>query len=314
MSLILWILILVFVGVVLLLLGIYYAFINRQEKQALIGRLTDSSMDSPITIPGEPPQPVLKGQFLGMIGFLGTFGQPKKEEEISSYRMKFLQAGMRNENALLFFWGAKIFLAILVVILISLGRLVYPRPISYFQSLALAVISALIGFYLPNLWLKIRISGRKDLIFKGVPDALDMLVVCVEAGMGLNAAVNRVADEIKISNKALAEELKQVTLEMRAGKQRQEAFRNLAQRTDLEDLNSLVSLLIQTDKFGTSIGQALRVYSETMRDKRYQRAEEMANKMVVKMIFPLVLFIFPVTGIIVAGPAFIRVFRALLTY
>jgi tight adherence protein C len=314
MSVILWIQILVFLGVLLFLLGIYYIFSYRQEKQRLIGRLTDYGEDSQKTISGKTTQPALIVQFLNLLGFLGRFGHPKKEEELSFLRKKFLLAGIRNEKALLFFWGTKVFLAIFLVVLAFLGRFVYPRPIPYFQSMALVIVPALIGFYLPNLWLKIRIHTRKDLIFKGLPDALDMLVVCVEAGMGLDAAINRVGEEMKIGNPALAEELKQVTLEMRAGKQRQEAFRNLAQRTDLEDLNSLVSLLIQTDKFGTSIGQALRVYSDSMRDKRYQRAEEVANKMVVKMIFPLVLFIFPVTGIVVAGPAVIRIFRALFAH
>ena len=189
--------------------------------------------------------------------------------------------------------------------------MVYPRPIPSFQTMVLLIMLALIGFYLPNLWLAIRISSRKEAIFKGLPDALDMLVVCVEAGMGLDAAINKVGEEMKISSPALAEELKQVTLEMRAGKQRQEAFRNLAQRTDLEDLNSLVSLLVQTDKFGTSIGQALRVYSDSMRDKRFQRAEEVAGKMAVKLIFPLALFILPTTMVVVVGPAVIRIYRAL---
>ncbi len=316
MSLLLIIMMLVFLVILLLLMGGYYLFVYRREKQELIGRIIDFSEDSPaITGSSEVlPKPVLKGRFLDLLGFLGTFSQPKKEEELSFMRKKFLQAGLRNEKDLLFFWGAKVFLAILLVVLASLGRFILPGPLSYFASVALVIFSALIGFYLPNFWLKLRIRSRKDLIFRGLPDALDMLVVCVEAGMGLDAGINRVAEEMKISNPVLAEELRQVTLEMRAGKQRQEAFRNLAQRTDLEDLNSLVSLLIQTDKFGTSIGQALRVYSDSMRDKRYQRAEEVAGKLAVKLIFPLAIFILPATAVVVLGPAVIRIARALFTH
>ncbi len=136
-----------------------------------------------------------------------------------------------------------------------------------------------------------------------------MLVVCVEAGMGLDAAISRVGEEMQLTHKILSDELNQVTLELRAGKHRQEALRNLAQRTDLEDLASLVSLLIQTDKFGTSISQSLRVYSDTMRTKRFQRAEEIAAKIGVKMSFPLILFIFPSLFVVIMGPAMIRVYR-----
>jgi tight adherence protein C len=195
-----------------------------------------------------------------------------------------------------------------------LVRIFYLIMMPYSQALSLVIIAALIGFFIPDIWLKLKTRERKDLIFKGLPDALDMLVVCIEAGMGLDAALHRVAGEMNISNPVLAEELRQVTLEMRAGKQRQEAFRNLAQRTDLDDLNSLVSLLIQTDKFGTSIGQALRIYAESMRDKRYQMAEEKAQKMVVKLIFPLAFFILPATVVVVLGPSIIRIFRAFTTH
>jgi tight adherence protein C len=305
---------LVFIAVLLGLWSLYYILRSRQEKQELIERLTEYGKDSKKRTAEPSPHHSFKENFLNLLGFLGRYGHPKEEEQLSHLRRRFLLAGFRNEKASLFFWGTKIFLAILFVLLGLLGQLVYSKPIPYFQTMIVSIILALLGFYLPNLWLALRISSRKNLIFKGLPDALDMLVVCVEAGMGLDAAINKVAAEMIISNPALAEELRQVTLEMRAGKQRQEAFRNLAYRTDLEDLNSLVSLLIQTDKFGTSIGQALRVYSDTMRDKRYQRAEEIAGKIAIKLIFPLALFILPATMVAVVGPAVIRVFRALFAH
>jgi tight adherence protein C len=305
--------ILVFLGVLLFLIGLYYLTTTRQEKQAVLDRLTDFTEEvSPTSVISEPgAEPVMKKNFFNLLGFLGQFGQTKKEEDLSALRNKFLQAGFRNPRSPLLFWGSKIFLAGLFVFLALLVRFSYLTTTPFFKVLYLIVIVALIGFFIPDLWLKLKIRERKDLIFKGLPDALDMLVVCIEAGMGLDAALHRVAGEMNISNPVLAEELKQVTLEMRAGKQRQEAFRNLALRTDLEDLNSLVSLLIQTDKFGTSIGQALRIYAESMRDKRYQLAEEKAQKMVVKLIFPLAFFILPATVIVVLGPALIRIFRGL---
>jgi tight adherence protein C len=171
-----------------------------------------------------------------------------------------------------------------------------------------------LGFYLPDIYLRRIIAKRREKLFEGLPDALDLLLVCVEAGMGLDAAFNRVAEEIKLSNKTLSDELKIMNLELMAGKARKDALRDLAIRTDLEDMNGLVTLLIQTDKFGTSLSQALRVYSDTFRTIRSQRAEEMAAKLPVKLILPLVLFIFPSLLVAILGPAFIRLYQVLIQH
>jgi tight adherence protein C len=156
-----------------------------------------------------------------------------------------------------------------------------------------------------------RISNRKEKMQQGLPDALDLMVVCVEAGTGLDAAINRVGEEMKLSNEVLSEEFRLMSMELRAGKQRRNALKNLALRTDLEDVSSLVTLLIQTEKFGTSLAQALRVHSDSMRTKRFQKAEEIAAKLPVKLMFPLVLFIFPSIFVVILGPAAIRIFRTL---
>jgi tight adherence protein C len=166
------------------------------------------------------------------------------------------------------------------------------------------------GFYLPNLWLRLRISRRREAILKGFPDALDLMVVCVEAGMGLDSTITRVAKEIELNNSILSDELKLYNLEMRAGKLRKDALKNLAMRTDVDEVNNLVTLLLQTEKFGTSVGQALTVYSDTMRTQRFQRAEEMAAKIPTKLLFPLVLFIFPALFVVILGPAVINIVRA----
>jgi tight adherence protein C len=153
---------------------------------------------------------------------------------------------------------------------------------------------------------------RKRKIIEGLPDALDLLVVCVEAGMGLDAAISRVGEEIKLSHKELSDELKFLNLEMRAGKSRQEALRTFAVRTDIEEVRNFVTVLIQTDKFGTSIAQALRVYSDVFRTKRYQKAEEIAAKLPTKLIFPLIIFIFPSLFVALLGSAAIQLYENIL--
>jgi len=175
-----------------------------------------------------------------------------------------------------------------------------------------AIFLALIGFYAPNLWLRVKVDTRKEKILLGLPDALDLMVVCAEAGVGLDSAIYRVGEEMKINNKALSEEFKLLNLELRAGKLRRDALKNLALRTDLDDVRSLVTLLVQTERFGTSIAQALRVHSDSMRTKRFQRAEEIAAKLPVKLLFPLIFFIFPSLFVAILGPAILRVYRTLL--
>jgi len=157
-----------------------------------------------------------------------------------------------------------------------------------------------------------KVNQRKEKILQGLPDALDLMVVCAEAGVGLDASIHRVGEEMKLTNKPLSEEFKLLNLELRAGKQRRDALKNLAMRTDLDDVKSLVTLLVQTERFGTSIAQALRVHSDAMRTQRFQRAEEVAAKLPVKLVFPLILFIFPSLFVTILGPAVIRIYKILL--
>jgi tight adherence protein C len=175
----------------------------------------------------------------------------------------------------------------------------------------LGLIGAAIGYLLPSLALGRLTERRKREIREGLPDALDLFIVCVEAGCGLDQAIVKASDELGLTYPALAYELRLITTEIRAGKTRMEAFKNFAARTLVDDVQSLVALLVQTDKFGTSIAQALRTHAETSRTKRRQNAEERAGKIGVKLVFPLVLFLFPALYIVILGPAvisFIRVF------
>jgi tight adherence protein C len=192
-------------------------------------------------------------------------------------------------------------------------RIIIPIRMGYFAFIVCSLVSCMIGYYLPNIWLKARIAGRKQRIQDGFPDALDLLVVSVEAGAGLDAAFARVGEEMRLTHEDLSNELQLMHRELKAGRSRRNALLALGLRVGLEDVNNLVILLNQSERFGTGIAQSLRVHSEFMRTKRSQRAEEMAAKLPVKMMIPLILFIFPAMLIVILGPAAIRIMRVLLT-
>jgi tight adherence protein C len=177
------------------------------------------------------------------------------------------------------------------------------------RGLFIGALAAIVGFMLPGFWLARQTTKRKKLIENGLPDALDLLIVCVEAGMGLDQAIAKAAEELVVSHPALAEELTAITTEIRAGKPRLDAFKNFAERTKVEDVRQLVSILVQTDRFGTSIAQALRTQAEVSRTKRRQRAEERAQKLGVKLVFPLVFCLFPAMYVVTLGPAIVKFVR-----
>jgi tight adherence protein C len=253
-----------------------------------------------------------KKYLLRTISGFGEAIRPKLGANASQARMKLVRAGYYGENDAMVLYGSKAVMAGLLLSGFLLIKFISLPAMPAQKFLLLLVISASAGFYLPDYYLyrKTRVRKRKN--FEGFPDALDLLVVCVEAGMGLDAAIKRVGDEMTLKNKVLSDEFRILSLELRAGKPRADALRNLAMRTDLEDVSSLVTLLIQTDRFGTRVAQALRVHSDSMRTKRYQRAEEVASKLPVKILFPLVLFILPGLVITLMGPAVIKFYRIIL--
>jgi len=304
--------ILAFSGVVLFILGLYSYAGLRKERREFVQRIRESGGEIPAT---EEPElsHTMKTKCIKALGTLGRLVKPGQEGENPSYlRKAFLKAGLRRENAPLIFFGCKAFLAILLPLLVSPIKFSLLPTMPSLHFMALVILAALLGFYLPNIWLRTAIEQRREKILLGLPDALDLMVVCAEAGVGLDAAIQRVGDEMRLNNKPLSEEFKVMSLELRAGRARRDALRDLAVRTDLEDVNNLASLLIQTERFGTSIAQALRVHSDSMRIKRFQRAEEVASRLPVKLLFPLILFIFPSLFITILGPAAIRIFRTLL--
>ena len=288
-----------------------------RRKQNLLGKIKRETRTT-VAQDSEAMAPQTGGWIQNrVLSFFSALGQraPAGDALVDYTKLRpvFLKAGVRRENAPSVYWGAKLFLAFVPALILFLYRVILPGfPLSTAQMVALLTIMAIMGYYFPDLWLRFKIARRKEVILKAFPDALDLLVVCVEAGMGLDSAINRVAKEIKLNYKVLSDELKQYNLELRAGKLRKDALKNLAMRTDLDEVNNLVTLLIQTDKFGTSVAQALTVYSDTMRTQRYQRAEEMAAKIPVKLIFPLILFIFPSLFVAILGPAVINIYEVII--
>lgn len=247
-----------------------------------------------------------------LLQILGKANQPTDQAEVFNLRQSLITAGYRSSHAPIFFLGAKILCAIVALLSLALVPHKWLGFPSATNLIMCYVLAAGAGYYAPALWLRSTISRRKHTIMHALPDALDLMVVCVEAGLGLDQAINRVADEIKLSHEELSEEFHLLGLELRAGVARTDALRNLSRRVDLEEIKSLIALLIQTDRFGTSIGQALRVHSEAMKVSRQMRAEERAAKIPVKLLLPLILFIFPSVFIAILGPGVIKIIRTLL--
>ena len=301
--------ILVLVAVSLCMLGLYFSAQYYRKRKDFGKRLEEIERITPDEEFEKKTDDSGKRRFFDFIGSLGKALEPKKEENISELRRMFFKAGYRKESARTLFFGLKILLALSLFGVVYTGKLFFWREIPPGNFIYILFFFTLTGFYLPNLWIKLRIAKRKEGIQHGLPDALDLMVVCVEAGVGLDAAINKVAEEIRKAHGVLAEELRLVNLEIRAGKQRQEALKNLVWRTDSDDLSSLITLLIQTERFGTSIAQALRVHSDAMRIMRYQRAEEMAQKLPIKLIFPVALFILPMFFIVSLGPAMFTIMK-----
>ena len=251
---------------------------------------------------------------LNLFRSLGSYFLKGNTATYSQTKLNLLRAGFQRDESIALFWGLKCALGVILPVTFFLLRVTVFKLIDPTMTAGVCIGLAIAGFYLPDVFLKMKISARQEKIFQGLPDALDILVVCVEAGMGLDAAINRVAEEIQMTNRPLSEELKIYTLELRAGKSRQEALKSLAMRVDIEEIKNFTTLLIQTDKFGTSIAQALRAYSDGFRTKRFMRAEEQAAKLPVKLVVPLLLCIFPALFVVIAGPAVIKIFHAMIKH
>jgi len=230
---------------------------------------------------------------------------PKSQAELGKLQQRLVAAGYRSSEAMLVFFGIRLACALA-------GFALLMSPIITRPNLLMGLGACALGYLLPGMALARMAKKRQHKIRLGLPDALDLLVVSVEAGLGLDQAIQRVSTELDFAHPELSQELGLINLELRAGKARSEALHNLATRTGVDDISSLVAMLVQTDKFGTSVAQSLRVHSETVRTKRRQRAEEAAAKTGVKMVFPLVFCIFPAIWVVTIGPAAIKFVQVLM--
>ncbi len=237
---------------------------------------------------------------------------PAEGWDRSALRLRFINAGLRGRAAPTIFFATKTGLAMLlplVVLLLSGESLLAAGGTRI--SVVLVLLAA-IGYYLPNAVLNHMVEKRKLEIFENFPDTLDLMIICVEAGLSLDQAIAKVAVEIEVKSKVLAKELQLVMTELRSGFAREAALRHLALRTGVEDIDLLVAMLVQADRFGTSMGDSLRVHADNLRTKRRQRAEEAAAKIAVKLLIPLIFLIFPTLMMVLLGPAAIQIFRVLL--
>jgi tight adherence protein C len=231
---------------------------------------------------------------------------PRSPEDMSQLERRIAQAGIRHPDSAILFVGIQVATALAMFVLMgAVPVLVHHLPLR-------AVLALFMGAMIPDVILRRMTANRQELIQMGLPDVLDLTVICVEAGLGLDQSLQRVGQEVRLSHSDLSDELRLTNLEINMGRSRADALRNLGRRTGVDDLKALCAVLIQTDRFGTSVGQALRVYSDSLRTKRRQRAEERAAKLPVKIIPPLVLFVFPAIFVVVAGPAVIAIVRDFL--
>lgn len=244
---------------------------------------------------------------------LAKLSTPEEGFENSPVRRRFMNAGIRTATAPMAYFGAKTVLALSLPLVTFIVLAVSgSSPVKGASLLLILLGAASLGYYLPNMVLSRLVFLRQREIFENFPDALDLMTVCVEAGLGTEAALNRVAEDMVHKSVALSDELRLVNLELRAGAPRERALRNLALRTGVEEVDGFVSMIIQAERFGTSIAKSLRIHSDMLRTRRRQRAEEAAAKIALKLLFPLIFFIFPSLLLVLMGPAMIQIYRVLL--
>jgi tight adherence protein C len=232
---------------------------------------------------------------------------PKSQAEVSIVKQRLISAGYRKESAVKVFYGSKVLFPVLLCVLAAVSGL------ASFGAFFVYAMSLGLGFLVPDFWLGRRIKKRQSKIRRGLPDVLDLLVICIEAGLSLDQGTARAAAELNKAQPELSDELTVVVLEQHAGRPRSESWKHFADRTGVDSVRNLVSMLVQSEQFGTSVAKTLRIHSDTLRTQRVQQVEEAAAKTTIKLIFPLVLFIFPALFLVVLGPAVILMIEAFST-
>ena len=289
-----------FLATLLILVALVYAF--SPEESGVAARL-EQLKQAPVRRAEEKFAEKQKERARNLLAKVGSFVPTAAGARASRAQIMLMRAGYRTTEASLAMQGMKVLTPIGLVALVLVTGVYRSNP--FFVLL----LAAVLGFMIPEFWLLWRIKRRQHRLRLALPDGLDLLVICVEVGLGLDQSILRVAQELRMVHPELSEELQMVNLEMRVGKTRLDALRELARRTGLEELKALVAMLIQTERFGTSIAQSLRIYSDDLRTRRRQSAEEMSAKTTVKMVPPLVFFIFPALLVVILGPAVIALLR-----
>jgi tight adherence protein C len=291
-----------FLGTVVILAALFYAFVPTELGIGQrLSRLANSSVPAYEVGFADKQKERVRDTLAG----LGKL-MPGNPAMTPRGQLLMVRAGYRSQQAILAMRGLKL------AVPVTLLTLVFTTGFYRFSPYIIPALAAVVGYLIPETWLVWRVHARQRRLRRALPDCLDLLVICVEAGLGLDQSLMKVAQEMRVTHRELSDELQLVNLEMRIGKGRIDALRELARRTGLEDIKSLVAMLIQTDRFGTSVAQSLRVYSDDLRIKRRQRAEEMSAKTTVKMVPPLVFFIFPALMVVILGPAVITLLRQLM--
>jgi tight adherence protein C len=301
------VLILTFLTVAFIVLAIYLVITRKSREEQRLEKLLPASKTT-----GQNKPKLLEG---AGNSFITRFVKPldnitaaKPGAMNKSIRLRLIQAGWRSNAAYYNFIAARVLLGVLLPLSYLVSRFFFTFSL---QVILLCLLLVIIGFGLPDTILGFAMRARQGRILRALPDALDLMVVCVEAGLGLDMTFRRVGEEIRPLGRDLSDEFHLTNLEIRAGKPRNECFKNMSLRTGVSEINNLMTILIQTSRFGTSLAKALRVHSDAMRIKRRQIAEEKAAKSTVKLIFPLVFFIFPGIFVVLVGPGVIRIIRVL---
>lgn len=267
-----------------------------------------------LSAPGEATAPKKEWQekIVKLTEPVAKLALPEEGWEKSGLRVRLMNAGLRQAWAPGLFFAAKTLLTFVLPGMFIIYAGLRTAPLAANLTLLWLLVLAALGYYLPNLVLARMIFLRQRNLFESFPDAMDLVIVCVEAGLGLDAAIARAGEEMRLRSPALADELNLVGLELRAGASREMALRNLALRTGVDEVATLVTMLLQADRFGTNVADSLRVHADTLRTRRRQRAEEAAAKIPLKLLFPLIFCIFPALLLVLLGPAFIRIITVLM--
>ena len=304
-------LVLVFLAVFIVMLLVLNQF-STSPLQSRLDQLDTSNKSATENWAADSTEPSWVASIIKLTGPLAKLSLPAEGWENSHFRTRFMNAGYRGSHAPILFFTAKTLLALLLPGLAVLYLSLSSALMAQHAMLLIVLLFSALGYFLPNILLEKRINDRKREIFESFPDAIDLTTVCVEAGLGLDAALARVGAEMQTKSLALGEELHLLSLELRAGSSRERALKNLALRTGVEEIDALVAMLVQSDRFGTSVADSLRVHSDNLRTKRRLRAEEAAAKVPLKLLFPVIFCIFPSLLLVLMGPAFITVYRILL--